>query len=103
MTMREPLDTMNNTPAIITLNNQFDNAQTKILDSSESVLRNFDFNSELKEIYTQSYTSDYCNYFNQIKIEFLNGIEKLPCANIFPGISKYVSLQFFNFFNIFLI
>lgn len=92
--MREPLDTMNYTPAIIALNNQFDNARAKILDSSESVLRNFDFNSELKEIYTQSYTNDYCNYFDQIKTEFLNGIEKLTCANIFPGISKYVSLQF---------
>lgn len=49
--MREPEDTMNYMPAIEYLNLQFDDARIKLLDSSESVLRNFDFNQELKEIY----------------------------------------------------
>lgn len=87
-----PEATYLNYPAIAVARNGFNDTVLMFLNSTEVLLKSFDERADIQEIYEKTYIANYCDYYNKIKSNHLEGLEKYPCSDIFKNYQNYVSL-----------
>lgn len=85
-----PQSTYLNFPTIAVLKTRFSATMPLFLNSTEAVLKSFDERGDIQEIYEKSYITNYCDYYNEIKNEHLEGFEKYPCSEVFKNYQNYV-------------
>lgn len=80
-----------NMPALATAKFGFNQTVTFLTNSTNVALRTFDKNSDIEAIYERSFSSNYCQLYEEIKKEHFEGREKYPCSSVFENLKDYVS------------
>lgn len=63
----------------------FEDTVQMFLNSNEVVLKSFDERTDIQEIYEKSYITNYCDFYNEIKTDHMEGLEKYPCSMVFKN------------------
>lgn len=88
--INDPTETYLNNPAVWVAKFGYDQMSLFILNSTKIVASSFKNDEELTDIYNKTYVRDYCPYFESVKEKYMQGMERLPCKEVFPDFKDYV-------------
>lgn len=88
--INNPAETYMNIPIAGVVKFGYDPMTLFVLNSTKIVASSYKFDTELTDIYNKTYVRDYCPYFEEVKGDYFQGKERLPCKEVFPDFREYV-------------
>lgn len=89
-----PEETYFDFPAIAVAKTGFEDSVELFINSTEVVLKSFDKRSDIERIYDRSYITNYCDFYDEIKGNHAEGLEKYPCSQVFKNYQEFVRCFF---------